>query len=163
MDPSSPAPGPAPAPDPIAELITTYNELNGPGVEELSSEPSPLEFMRYVARNTPFVVRGAAADWPAIRTWTAAYLRNALGRHPVNVAVTPYGNADAPTLLEPEAGEAGEAGPESRPEPELVFAKPHEEDQPFEDFLAFLTRQELEPIASFPEGEREVRYAQTRT
>ena len=159
-------PGSGPGPDPIAELITTYNELNGSTVEELAEEPSPLEFMRYVARNTPFVVRGAAADWPATRTWTAAYLRRALGRHPVNVAVTPYGNADAPTFLEREAGDEGgdlaASGPQSAPEPELVFAKPHEEDQPFEDFLTFLTRQELEPAASFPGGGKGGGYAQTR-
>lgn len=137
----------------IAELITTWNELNaGNGVEELSSEPSPLEFMRYVARNTPFVVRRGAADWPATRRWTAAYLGQALGRHSVNVAVTPFGNADAPTTLVADDG-GGSGG-------ELVFAKPHEEDQPFEDFLAFLRRQELDP--TFREGEEEARYAQTR-
>lgn len=150
--------------DPIAELITTWNELNGgggggsgsgsrsgSGVEELGEEPSPLEFMRYVARNAPFVVRRGAAHWPATRKWNAAYLRQALGRQDVNVAVTPFGNADAPTLAD---------------DGELVFAKPHEEDQPFEDFLEFLRRQELDPTfrerEREGEGEEEVRYAQTR-
>ncbi|KAI1469786.1 Clavaminate synthase-like protein [Daldinia caldariorum] len=135
--------------DPIAELITSFNELNAGAVEELDEEPSPLEFMRYVARNTPFVVRRGASDWPAVRRWTASYLRDELAGHHVNVAVTPYGNADAPTEKDGH----------------LVFAKPHEEDQPFEEFLDYLTSQELSSShSSFssPESRREVRYAQTQ-
>lgn len=77
--------------DPIAELITDYNELNSSLIEELHEEPSALEFMRFVAKNTPFVVRGAAADWQATRTWTVDYLKDFLGDEPVNVAVTPAG------------------------------------------------------------------------
>ncbi|KAK7745218.1 hypothetical protein SLS62_009847 [Diatrype stigma] len=144
----------AAAADPIAELITTWNELNGGVIEELQAEPSPFEFLRYVARNTPFVVRRGAADWPATRRWDAAYLRRALGRHGVNVAVTPFGNADAPTSI------GGKKTGDDDDGDELVFAKPHEEDQPFEDFLTFLQRQELDP--AFREGDGEVRYAQTQ-
>jgi jumonji domain-containing protein 7 len=77
--------------DPIEELITNYNELNSPVIDELDEEPSPLEFMRYVARNAPFVVRGAAADWQATRIWTVDFLEDFLGDAPVNVAVTPKG------------------------------------------------------------------------
>lgn len=76
---------------PIAELITTYHELNSSLIEELSEEPSPLEFMRYVARNTPFVVRGGARDWQATKTWDVQYLTHFLRDHQVNVAVTPLG------------------------------------------------------------------------
>lgn len=79
------------AADPITDLITTYNDLNSSVVEVLDEEPSPLEFMRYVARNTPFVVRRAAADWKASRTWNVKHLREALGHASVNVAVTPAG------------------------------------------------------------------------
>jgi jumonji domain-containing protein 7 len=77
--------------DPIAELIINYHELNSSVIEELDEEPSPLEFMRFVARNTPFVVRAAAADWQPTRTWTVDFLQDFLGDEPVNVAVTPYG------------------------------------------------------------------------
>lgn len=77
--------------DTIAELITTYHELNSSVVEELTEEPSPLEFMRYVARNTPFVVRGGARDWQATKTWNVEYLTQFLKDHNVNVAVTPLG------------------------------------------------------------------------
>jgi jumonji domain-containing protein 7 len=49
--------------------------------------------MRFVARNTPFVVRGAAADWRATRTWNVNFLKELLGDEPVNVAVTPAGFA----------------------------------------------------------------------
>jgi jumonji domain-containing protein 7 len=80
-----------PALDPVSELITTYNELNGRDIEELDDEPSPLEFMRHVARNSPFVVRGAAAGWTATRAWDARFLREALLAASVNIAVTPDG------------------------------------------------------------------------
>ncbi|KAI0914062.1 phospholipase A2 [Ustulina deusta] len=134
----------------IVELLTTYNELNSSRVEELDEEPSPLEFMRYVARNTPFVVRRGAQDWPATRTWDAAYLCSVLAGHKVNVAVTPYGNADAPT-------------PDGRGH--TVFAKPHEEDHEFGEFLEFLMRQEKTGSLDGEQeaGKRdEVRYAQTQ-
>lgn len=79
------------ADDPIAELITNFNELNASVIEELDEEPSPLEFMRYVARNTPFVVRKAATDWEAFRTWDSEFLTKTLADQHVNVAVTPFG------------------------------------------------------------------------
>ncbi|CAN8095637.1 unnamed protein product [Discula destructiva] len=130
--------------DPVAELLDNYNELNSSVIEELDAEPSPLEFMRYVARNTPFVVRKGAATWKATKTWNASYLEQFLGDQTVNVAVTPKGNADAPTVLE---------------NGELVFAKPWEEDQPFPEFLDYLRRQETDPL--FP-PDSEIRYAQTQ-
>lgn len=139
--------------DPIVELLTTYNELNSSRIDELRDEPSPLEFMRYVSRNTPFVVRRGAKNWDAMRTWDAAYLRSALAGYRVNVAVTPFGNADAPTL---------------NGQGHTVFAKPHEEDQDFGEFLDYVMRQENTPLDS-PDSEQgvgkedEVRYAQTRT
>jgi len=77
--------------DPIVELINTYNELNSSVIQELHEEPSPLEFMRFVAKNTPFVVRGGAATWKATQTWTPAFLSQQLEELPVNVAVTPFG------------------------------------------------------------------------
>lgn len=75
----------------LEELITTFNELNGLAVQELNEEPTPLEFMRFVARNSPFVVRGGASSWKAVHKWDAAYLRAAMRDHSVNVAVTPEG------------------------------------------------------------------------
>ncbi|KAI2623143.1 putative pla2g4b [Hypoxylon sp. NC1633] len=136
--------------DPIVELITSFNELNPGWVEELDEEPSPLEFMRYVARNTPFVVRGGAADWPATRQWNAAYLRSSLAGQRVNVAVTPYGGADAPVRV---------TNPDSDDYMQFLLAKPHEEDQLFEEFLDYLIAQS-DP--SSLEWSGEVRYAQTQ-
>ncbi|KAJ4388973.1 hypothetical protein N0V93_006435 [Gnomoniopsis smithogilvyi] len=130
--------------DPTAELLNNYHELNSLDIQELDGEPSPLEFMRYVARNTPFVVRKGAATWSATKTWTASYLRSCLQDQTVNVAITPRGNADAPTYHE---------------NGELIFAKPCEEDQPFPEFLDYVRRQETDP--SFPE-DSEIRYAQTQ-
>ncbi|KAK3359963.1 cupin-like domain-containing protein [Lasiosphaeria hispida] len=129
--------------DPITELITIYNELNSHIIIELDEEPSPLEFMRFVAKNTPFVVRGAAADWKATRTWTSGFLKSHLADETVNVAVTPAGNADAPTTYKDGS---------------LVFAKPWEEDQPFPDFLDYVIRQEKRET----ENSEEIRYAQTQ-
>ncbi|WYZ38924.1 hypothetical protein EsH8_III_000838 [Colletotrichum jinshuiense] len=128
--------------DPLAELITTYNELNSAYIEELHEEPSPLEFMRYVARNTPYIVRGAASSWQSNQTWDKDYLLQAFKGQTVNVAVTPFGNADAPT--EHDDGE-------------VVFAKPHEEDQDFEEFLNYVIKQE-----KTKDTKSEVRYAQTQ-
>lgn len=77
--------------DPVANLITTYHELNAAIIDELDEEPSPLQFMRYVAKNVPFVVRGAAKSWKAVEEWDAKYLRQAMEGGSVNVAVTPHG------------------------------------------------------------------------
>ncbi|KAI8951331.1 phospholipase A2 [Xylaria longipes] len=134
----------------IVGLLTTYNELNSSHIEELDEEPSPLEFMRYVARNTPFVVRRGARDWAATRTWDAAYLRSRLAGSKVNVAVTPFGNADAPTL---------------DCEGHTIFAKPHEEDQEFSEFLDYVIQQEKSSSSDSEQQARkgdEVRYAQTQ-
>ncbi|TQS32853.1 hypothetical protein Golomagni_06821 [Golovinomyces magnicellulatus] len=128
----------------ITDLITAYNELNPTSVTELESEPSPLEFMRFVARNTPFVVRGGASSWKAVQKWDSKYLLDAMKGQQVNVAVTPYGNADSPT----QTAAYG-----------TVFAKPHEELQSFETFLKYIVDQEREP--SFPK-DAEIRYAQTQ-
>lgn len=75
----------------IEELLVGFNELNPMHVEELEEDPSPLEFMRSVARNTPFVIRRGASSWKAVRNWDAAYLKAALSGQSVKVAVTPTG------------------------------------------------------------------------
>ena len=75
----------------IASAITTYHELNPSIIDERDEEPSPLEFMRYVARNRPFVVRKAAKEWPAVLKWNEEYLRHAMTGECVNVAITPCG------------------------------------------------------------------------
>lgn len=84
-----------PIADPLAELLINYNELNSSVVDELQQEPSPLEFMRYVSRNTPFVVRGAASSWTATKTWGLDHLKDLLRDQTVNVAVTPVGFVDS--------------------------------------------------------------------
>lgn len=91
MNPSSATSPFPPDLDPIISLLTTYNELNSTSVDELAELPSPLEFMRYVACNRPFVVRGGAADWEATKTWDVATLKKLLEGQSVNVAVTPKG------------------------------------------------------------------------
>lgn len=85
-------PGPGRAPNALLEdLITTYNDLNSTVIDELDEEPSALEFMRYVARNTPFVVRGCVPDWEAFQLWDKEFLVETMRGRKVNVAVTPRG------------------------------------------------------------------------
>lgn len=75
----------------IRELIEAYHELNANVVDEVFEEPSALEFMQYVARNRPFVIRGGAQSWKAVQDWSAEYLINAIGDNEVNVSITPHG------------------------------------------------------------------------
>jgi jumonji domain-containing protein 7 len=131
--------------DPLEELIISYNELNTTVIQELDSEPSPLEFMRFVAANKPFVARGVALQWPAVQSWTPSILMDIMGDRRVNVAITPNGYADAPTLDQ---------------EGNIVFAKPMEESQQFSDFMAHLTNRDTE--ASETSRRDEIRYAQTQ-
>ncbi|OQO10224.1 hypothetical protein B0A48_04581 [Cryoendolithus antarcticus] len=131
--------------DPLANLITNYHELNSSIVDELPDIPSPLEFMRHVAKNRPFVVRGGARDWPACRKWNAAYLRKAMGNSTIKVANTPLGNADA--IVEQEEGR-------------LLFVEPHETDESFDDFLTYV--QEDSALPQDRAQSRNVKYAQTQ-
>ena len=80
-----------PLTDPISELITNYHELNGSAVAIVPGSISALEFMRYVARNRPFVLRGGASEWEATRTWNISSLKELLKGQSVNVAVTAEG------------------------------------------------------------------------
>ena len=73
------------------EMILAYHELNG-NVEEMSETPSPLMFMRFVAANRPFVIRGGCSDWPAMQKWDAFYLSHSMKNQMVKVATTPYGS-----------------------------------------------------------------------
>lgn len=159
-----------PEPDPIAELLISYDELNSPHVDVLDEVPSALEFLRYVARNQPFVVRGGASDWKATRTWNVSTLKDLLKNEKVNVAITPKGHVSlsprfrqnmflADSLLYRNAD-----SPTVNDEGELVFVKPWEEEQSFDTFLDFVTSQELTsciPSHKYRQ-EEEIRYAQTQ-
>ncbi|CAL3969347.1 unnamed protein product [Diplocarpon coronariae] len=146
-------PSDGPPPDPTLTLLETYSALNPATIATLDSLPSALEFLRFVAQNRPFVVRGGAADWDAVRQWNVETLKKMLEGVDVNVAVTPKGNADAPV-------------PSPTNPSTLLFVKPHEEQQPFARFLDFVIAQEKHHSASSNPRARplggEVRYAQTQ-
>ena len=72
------------------DMLTAYHELNG-DIHIVSEEPSPLAFMRYVAKNRPLIVRQGCSKWRAVSKWDAAYLQEVMKDMPVKVAVTPYG------------------------------------------------------------------------
>lgn len=76
----------------IVELLVSYHELNAGHIDELEEAPTPLIFMHYVVKNHPFVIRGAATDWPATSLWSPEYLSRKLGNNTVKVAVTPSGS-----------------------------------------------------------------------
>ncbi|KAK3650759.1 hypothetical protein LTR56_006164 [Elasticomyces elasticus] len=122
---------------PLTNLINTYHELNASEVDELEEEPSALEFLQFVAKNRPFVVRHAANSWTASEKWVADYLRQKMGSDKVKVAITPLGNADA--VVQHSHGS-------------LVFVEPHEIFEPFTDFL-----DDTQASSS-----RHVKYAQTQ-
>ena len=75
----------------IVGLLSSYHELNVDFVDELVDPPSPLQFMRYVAANRPFIVRKGISHWPALSKWNSKYLREMMGSTSVEVAVTPLG------------------------------------------------------------------------
>ncbi|ORY00743.1 cupin-like domain-domain-containing protein [Clohesyomyces aquaticus] len=130
--------------DAVRDLITSYHDLNTTLIDELDSEPSPLEFMRYVCRNRPFVVRKGAEDWKARKLWNAEYLCRVMKDEMVNVAITPHGNADSIIELEDD---------------DLLFVKPHETHEPFTHVLRSIQSQETSPLSSSPTP---TRYAQTQ-
>ena len=72
------------------DMLTTYHELNG-DIEVLYEDPSPLDFMRYVAKNRPFIVRQGCLRWAAVLKWNVDYLEQVMKDLPVKVAVTPHG------------------------------------------------------------------------
>ncbi|KAH0538393.1 hypothetical protein FGG08_004993 [Glutinoglossum americanum] len=111
----------------ISGLIESYSEFNSQSVDELEEEPSPLEFMRYVALNRPFVVRGGCSHWLATKRWSAGYLEDRMSSARINVAITPHGNADAIVT--------GSSGIE-------YFVKPLEVQEPFSTFLKDIRQQE---------------------
>ncbi|RKF55266.1 JmjC domain-containing protein 7 [Golovinomyces cichoracearum] len=136
--------------DPIITLLQDYSELNSTHVDILSELPSPLEFMRYVSLNRPFVIRSGASKWEATQCWNVAKLKQILKGQLINVAVTPYGNADSPLRNEEDG--------------ELLFLKPWEEKQNFDEFIDFIVEQEKRKKnedGTFHE-EKEVRYAQSQ-
>ena len=73
-----------------AHMLTTYHELNG-GIHVLYQEPSPLDFMRYVTKNRPLLVRRGCSEWLAVRRWNVNYLGKIVKDTPIKVAITPYG------------------------------------------------------------------------
>jgi jumonji domain-containing protein 7 len=114
----------------LQDLLSTYHDLNPPQVTVLDSEPSPLEFMRHVSLNRPFVVRNYATSWPALKKWNASYLSQILGEQPVNVAITPHGNADSVIDIEDNG---------------FLFVQPYERTEPFSSALKAIQDQEAHP------------------
>ncbi|PNS17599.1 Lysine-specific demethylase 8 [Sphaceloma murrayae] len=108
----------------LIDLLDSYNSFNAACVDVLQEEPSPLEFMRYVALNRPFVVRLGAREWTASQAWSAAYLTRVMRDQRVQVATTPFGNADA-VLKDPITCQK-------------IFVEPLEQYEPFDQVLQYI-------------------------
>ncbi|KFW63763.1 Cytosolic phospholipase A2 beta, partial [Pygoscelis adeliae] len=95
-------------------------------VPYLDRPPSPLEFYReWVSPNKPCIIQNAISHWPALKKWTAAYLREVVGSKVVSVAVTPNGYADA--VFQDR------------------FVMPEERQMPFMDFLDIVEKKVTSP------------------
>ncbi|KAL8735954.1 MAG: hypothetical protein Q9166_000516 [cf. Caloplaca sp. 2 TL-2023] len=127
----------------LVELLTSYHELNGAHVDELERAPSPLVFMQYVAKNRPFVVRGAAADWPAVSLWTPEYLIRKM-ENSTGLMIDGSRNADS-AVRSPMDGR-------------MYFTKPLEIDESFDELLAYVRKQEMGNTST-----AEIKYSQART
>lgn len=84
--------------------------------------------MRHVSRNRPFIIKNGAQDWKARKQWSATYLKSVMSGQSVNVALTPYGNADSILSL-PSGGH--------------LFVKPYETSESFSSVLEAIQYQEL--------------------
>jgi len=148
--------------DPLSELLRTYTELNNPDVQELQEAPSALEFMRSVATNRPFVVRQGVRGWKAVKSWNSEYLQEKLKDQSIRVAITPRGSVIILIFLYlflTHLSYSNADSPVSSEDGRSLFVKPHEEEQPFEEFLSFISGQELHDSGV---EAQEVRYAQSR-
>lgn len=75
----------------LAELLTSYHDLNSGWVERVEGTPTAVEFLRYVQKNQPVVFSGAGSGWPAMRKWKIEYLKEKMESRKINVAETPLG------------------------------------------------------------------------
>ena len=78
----------------FVDMLSAYHDINGVQVDEIYKVPSPLEYLRYVGRSRPFILRQVGLrDWPALQRWSVSYLKERMGDAVVNIAVTPNGSA----------------------------------------------------------------------
>ncbi|KAI8943093.1 hypothetical protein NX059_001124 [Plenodomus lindquistii] len=110
--------------------------------------------MRYVARNTPFVVRRGASSFPACKKWNTSYLTSVMAGQSVNVAITPHGNADSVVNLPSTSTSISTNNSTS------LFVKPYETTEPFTSVLTAIQHQEKS--ATGRGDDKPTRYAQTQ-
>ena len=73
------------------ELIDAYHSTNSTSIDVLLANPTAIQFLGYLAKNRPFVVRGSCRDWPAVQKWDVRYLTKMMGDTEIEVAETPCG------------------------------------------------------------------------
>jgi hypothetical protein len=75
---------------PFDELSTDANDLYHSTTIDRISRPDALFFYReYVAKNKPCIITGCIDHWPALFSWSNAYLEKLIGDETVTVAMTP--------------------------------------------------------------------------
>lgn len=137
--------------DAHTQLSTTLRDTHyGYHVQVLQEPPTSVPFAKSVGLGIPFLVKGAAKDWPAVRKdsgrrWTNTYLREILIDEDVTVSVTGDGYADAVRWLAHEHGCTNENssdvvnGSDAVGAGEFVFATPFELRLPFASVMDYLT------------------------
>lgn len=101
---------------PAEDLINALRQLS---VETREFMPCPIDVLhapvdpctflrRYVATNTPVLIRGATEHWPASQLWSQEYLCRKAGATTISVELTPNGFGDAVTAYETASGTKGE-------------------------------------------------------
>jgi hypothetical protein len=72
---------------------------------EIISQPSPSLFYEYIQASRPFVVRGLARNWLALRKWSFSYLENLLNQlevmaipDPSTLPYRPASSSPSPSL-----------------------------------------------------------------
>lgn len=134
------------------QLSETLRDVHyGHHIRIFDQPPDVVQLAKAVGLGIPFVVKGAAKHWPAIRKdsaqrWTNDYLTAKLVDEPVTVSVTGDGYADAvrwcshpPSSSQPPrplpvngSGATGDG--------EFVFATPYEVRLPFKQVLQYLVQ-----------------------
>jgi peptidyl-lysine (3S)-dioxygenase / protease len=125
--------------DALNQLSSNISDFEGlESVPTLQVVPDAHVFAaRFVARNLPCVLRGAASHWDAVRKWSIDHITSVMGSTPVTCTFTPDGRADAVKV--PSARS-------SQP----VFVLPHTEKRTMKQFSDVFRQTKREGMACVP-------------
>lgn len=142
---------------------TVTGELNAAGIfhsyimddlyhlEDMSVECSRIStmpdqetfFQQFLFRSKPVVIEGGVKNWPAMKRWTAEYLRELYGRKKIHIKLTDDGKFEGVESANLWENYRSDWIPESvktqLPYPDLVVVRPATAEMMFSEFLDFIT------------------------